>query len=172
MDAGGYENRQSMERAEDWDGNRAKAISHPAFWKRDGNRWICRTMFDEVPLPLDWPVYVSHAEANAYAEWAGKSLPTEAEWHRAAYCTQDGERTELSMGKRTADSRLGNFDFAAGSRRRSTRFLRDRAPSVFKTCWATAGSGLPRSSPRFADLSRSRFTADIRPIFSTASTSS
>jgi formylglycine-generating enzyme required for sulfatase activity len=41
-------------------------------------------MFDEVPLPLDWPVYVSHAEARAYAAWAGKRLPTEAEWQRAA----------------------------------------------------------------------------------------
>jgi formylglycine-generating enzyme required for sulfatase activity len=42
-------------------------------------------MFDELPLPLDWPVYVSHAEASAFARWEGKSLPTEAEWQRAAY---------------------------------------------------------------------------------------
>ena len=41
-------------------------------------------MFEEIPLPLDWPVYVSHAEASAYAAWARKRLPTEAEWHRAA----------------------------------------------------------------------------------------
>ena len=44
-------------------------------------------MFDELPLPLDWPVYVSHAEASAYARWQGKALPTEAQWHRAAHGT-------------------------------------------------------------------------------------
>jgi formylglycine-generating enzyme required for sulfatase activity len=41
-------------------------------------------MFAEIPLPSDWPVYVSHAEAKAYARWAGKKLPTEAQWQRAA----------------------------------------------------------------------------------------
>ena len=43
-----------------------------------------RTMFAEIPLPMESPVYVSHAEANAYARWAGKALPTEAQWQRAA----------------------------------------------------------------------------------------
>ena len=36
-------------------------------------------------LPLNAPVYVTHAEAIAYARWAGKKLPTEAQFHRAAY---------------------------------------------------------------------------------------
>jgi formylglycine-generating enzyme required for sulfatase activity len=73
-------------------------------------------MFDEVPLPLDWPVYVSHAEASAYARWAGKSLPTEAEWHQAAHGTPaEGERI-FSWGSeapniRSDKARLGNFDF-------------------------------------------------------------
>ena len=41
-------------------------------------------MFDSEPLPPDWPVYVSQAEASAYARWKGRRLMTEAEWHRAA----------------------------------------------------------------------------------------
>jgi formylglycine-generating enzyme required for sulfatase activity len=41
-------------------------------------------MFSAVPLSADAPVYVSHAEASAYAHWKGRRLMTEAEWHRAA----------------------------------------------------------------------------------------
>jgi formylglycine-generating enzyme required for sulfatase activity len=70
-------------------------------------------MFDEIPLPLDWPVYVSHAEASAYARCAGKSLPTEAEWQRAAYGSPEaGERIYPwgSEAPNTNNAR-GNFDF-------------------------------------------------------------
>jgi formylglycine-generating enzyme required for sulfatase activity len=56
----------------------------PIFWKQCGETWMYQTMFEEVPLPLDWPVYLSQANAAAYARWAGKDLPTEAEWQRAA----------------------------------------------------------------------------------------
>ena len=77
--AGGYETRAFWS-GDDWDWKTARGISHPLFWKRAAGGWLWRAMFDEVPLPLDWPVYVSHAEASAYARWAGKSLPTEAEW--------------------------------------------------------------------------------------------
>jgi iron(II)-dependent oxidoreductase len=62
-------------------------------------------------LPLDWPVYVSHAEANAYARWAGKSLPTEAQWHRAAYGTADGGERAYPWGEVEPGSHKGNFDF-------------------------------------------------------------
>jgi len=58
-----------------------QGIRRPVFWK---NESVYRTMFTEIPMPLDWPVYVSHSEASAYARWAGKSLPTESEWQRAA----------------------------------------------------------------------------------------
>jgi len=60
----------------------------PNFWIRQNHKrtdkWFLRGMFGEVPLPLDWPVYVTHAEATAYAEARGGSLPTEAQFHRAA----------------------------------------------------------------------------------------
>jgi gamma-glutamyl hercynylcysteine S-oxide synthase len=64
-----------------------KGIRRPVFWK---NESVYRTMFTEIPMPLDWPVYVSHSEAGAYARWAGKSLPTEAEWQRAAQSSVPG----------------------------------------------------------------------------------
>ena len=52
-----------------------------------------RTMFGDIQLPLDWPVYVSHAEATAYAKWLGRKLPSEEQFHRAAYGTSE-ERVE------------------------------------------------------------------------------
>lgn len=83
IESGGYDNR-ALWRDSDWEWKTTQEISHPAFWMRSGDGWAYRSMFDEVPLPLDWPVYVSHAEANAYARWQGMALPTEAQWHRAA----------------------------------------------------------------------------------------
>src|SRR3984885_3003174 len=59
----------------------------PHFWTQRGDRFIYRGMFSEIPLPLNAPVYVTHAEATAYARWAGKKLPTEPQFHRAAYET-------------------------------------------------------------------------------------
>ena len=41
-------------------------------------------MFASEPLPPQWPVYVSQAEASAYARWKGRRLMTEPEFHRAA----------------------------------------------------------------------------------------
>jgi len=66
-------------------------VQHPVFWRRAGNLWLCRTMFGEIQLPMDWPVYVSHAEATAYAKWLGRKLPTEEQFHRAAYATSNAE---------------------------------------------------------------------------------
>jgi ergothioneine biosynthesis protein EgtB len=89
VQAGGYQHRGFWSGAS-WDWKAAQGIEHPALWKRDGGRWLYRGMFKEIPLPADWPVYVSHAEASAYCAWAGKRLPTEAEWHRAASAPAHG----------------------------------------------------------------------------------
>jgi iron(II)-dependent oxidoreductase len=77
---GGYEEK-SLWTEDSWKWKEQNGIKHPVFWKGES---VYRTMFEEIPMPIDWPVYVSHSEASAYARWVGKSLPTEAEWHRAA----------------------------------------------------------------------------------------
>ena len=56
----------------------------PFYWSDRDGRWFYRAMFSEVPLPLDAPVYVTHDQAEAFAHWRGQSLPSEAQFHRAA----------------------------------------------------------------------------------------
>ncbi len=111
IEAGGY-SEKSLWNGADWEWRAAQGIEHPRFWTQRDSRWLCRTMFDEVPLPLDWPAHVSHAEASAYARWAGKRLPTEAEFHRAAYGTPNGSERAYPWGNQTPEPRFGNFDFA------------------------------------------------------------
>jgi ergothioneine biosynthesis protein EgtB len=113
MQAGGYDTPTFWGDAgnADWDWKSVHGISHPAFWKRQGSQWLYRTMFAEIPLPPDWPVYVSQAEAKAYARWAGKRLPTEAEWQRAAYGTPRGDEPTYPWGTNEPAEQFGNFDF-------------------------------------------------------------
>ncbi|MBZ5632579.1 MAG: SUMF1/EgtB/PvdO family nonheme iron enzyme [Acidobacteriia bacterium] len=107
LQAEGYRDR-SLWTAADWEWKSASGISHPVFWKRAGDAWHLRTMFDEISLPPSWPVYVSQAEASAYARRAGKRLPTEPEWQRAAYGSNDGR---FPWGDQRPDPEHGYFDF-------------------------------------------------------------
>jgi formylglycine-generating enzyme required for sulfatase activity len=110
MGAGGYQDR-SLWTAADWDWKTAQSLSHPAFWSPSNGGWHLRIMFDEIPLPLSWPVYVSHAEAAAYARWAGKRLPAEAEWQRAAYGSISGTEPSYPWGSERPGPEHGYFDF-------------------------------------------------------------
>jgi iron(II)-dependent oxidoreductase len=109
---GGYEN-PSFWTDDGWNWRTQGNVTQPVFWKRSGNGWYYRTMFEDIPLPMDWPVYVSHAEASAYARWAGKTLPTEAQWHRAAYGTPENSERDYPWGREHPAPRYGNFDFAS-----------------------------------------------------------
>lgn len=111
LQAGGYERRE-LWTDEGWAWKAEQGVEHPAFWKRDGNIWMYRAMFGEIRLPLDWPAYVSWAEARAYARWLGRRLPTEEQFHRAAYGTPDGRHERAyPWGNEAPAERHGNFDF-------------------------------------------------------------
>lgn len=84
VEDGGYQNKAWWNEA-DWGWKEAEGIAHPVFWSHGEAGWRLRTMFEDIPLPLAWPVYASHAEASAFARWRGVRLPSEAQWQRAAH---------------------------------------------------------------------------------------
>lgn len=110
LHAGGYREPRYWSDA-DWQWRERERVEHPGFWLRREDGWYLRDMFAEVQLPLDAPVYVSQAEASAYARWKGGRLPTEAEFHRAAYGTPEGTEREYPWGDEEPGERHGNFDF-------------------------------------------------------------
>ena len=77
----------------------------PHYWVARSGQWLYRGMFQEVPLPLDWPVYVTHEQAIAYAQWRGKRLMSEAEFHCAA------GNGLYPWGDMPPTAERGNFDF-------------------------------------------------------------
>ncbi len=90
----------------------------PLFWHLRDGAWRLRRMFDEVPLPLDAPVYATHEQARSFAHWAGARLT-----HRSGMAPRclSGRRSGVSMGQyrsqrcarqlrfRSLGSRTGEF---------------------------------------------------------------
>ena len=85
----------------------------PHFWVERPDGWRFRGMFGEISLPLDAPAWVTKNEAQAYARWAGKSLPTEAQFHRAAFGTPEGTERQYPWGDEPPTPARGNFDFTS-----------------------------------------------------------
>jgi iron(II)-dependent oxidoreductase len=107
---GGYDER-SWWTDDGWTWRRESQPAHPGFWAPDGAGGWARTRLGRVePLPPDEPVqHVCWYEADAYARWAGRRLPTEAEWEKAASWGPDGVKRRYPWGDESPTASVANL---------------------------------------------------------------
>ncbi len=116
VDDGGYRRRECWS-TRGWDWRRREGAEHPLFWVRDATGgWFERAFDLVVPLRAWHPAaHVNWYEAEAWCRWAGRRLPTEAEWEMAA--TLDpatGHKRRFPWGDDSPTAARANLDFRAG----------------------------------------------------------
>jgi iron(II)-dependent oxidoreductase len=108
----GYRRRELWSEA-GWEWRERAGALHPVYWQREGpGRWLRRDFDRWVPLGPHRPVlHVNWYEAEAYCRWAGRRLPTEAEWEAAAGGLD--EKRRFPWGDSPPSAERANLDGAA-----------------------------------------------------------
>lgn len=91
----------------------------PQNWHASATERCVRTPLQCVPFDqaANWPVQVSGEAARAYCAYHGGRLPTEAEFHRAAFSDETGATRRYPWGDAEPSERYGTFDFSRWSPR-------------------------------------------------------
>jgi iron(II)-dependent oxidoreductase len=111
MEAGGYERRELWSDA-GWRWLQEARVSAPKYWERRDGAWWSRTMDRTGPVDPSHPVcHVCWHEADAFARFAGKRLPTELEWEAAAsWDPSTGTARTYPWGEEPPSRELANLD--------------------------------------------------------------
>jgi iron(II)-dependent oxidoreductase len=112
VEVGGYD-REELWSPEGWVWREKEDIHAPGYWYQPGpHRWWTQCFGFDEPVNAEAPVvHVSWFEADAYARWAGKRLPTEAEWEKAAsWDPSTGTKRLYPWGDDPPDGARANLD--------------------------------------------------------------
>jgi gamma-glutamyl hercynylcysteine S-oxide synthase len=111
MESGGYSRREYWSDA-GWEWLRASAATAPKYWIQVDGVWASRSMDRVGAVPASHPVcHVCYYEAEAFAAYAGKRLPTEPEWEVAASWNHEtGIKQDFPWGDQPATKDLANID--------------------------------------------------------------
>ena len=111
MDAGGYKDFRWWHSA-GWEKVNTEHWQAPLYWEQHDGEWMIRDFAglhratDKANEPVS---HVSFLEASAYAKWANKRLPTEAEWEKAAMLSTSDPKQNFPWGDSTPDESRANL---------------------------------------------------------------
>ncbi len=111
VETGGYRCKEFW-RDEGWRWLESVAAEHPVYWRKIDGEWQRRVFDQWVRLEENLPViHINWFEADAYCRWAGRRLPTEAEWELAAAGIS---KRKFPWGNEAPTPERANLDWLAG----------------------------------------------------------